>query len=131
MEQDNLAGISGLSLISIIVIVCLIFIAIAIFIERNILPNQKNRLLIRIIIFAFMINIAILIFLIMSFGKLKFSPGPAGPRGIRGRPGRTGRPNALNGCAAVPVKLGQERIRNRKVESELILEKPILKKTNP
>lgn len=127
MEQiKNESGITGLSLIALICIIFIIFIVIALVIERYLLINQNNIVLIRVIIFAFMLNFAILFFLVMSFSKLKFSPGPPGAKGIRGRPGRSGTPSAVNGCKSVPVKLGQLKLNKRRESTELILEKPFL-----
>jgi hypothetical protein len=127
MEQvKNESGITGLSLIALICIIFIIFIVIALVIERYLLINQNNKVLIRVIIFAFMLNVAILFFLVMSFSKLKFSPGPPGARGIRGRPGRSGTPSAVNGCKSVPAKLGQLKLNKRREATELILEKPFL-----
>ena len=123
---ENQSGITGLSLIALISIICIIFVVVAIALERYYIANQSNKILTRVIVFAFMINIAILFFLVMSFSKLKFSPGPPGSKGIRGRSGRRGNPSAINGCRSVPARLGQVMMRKRKEDKELVFERPIL-----
>ena len=123
---ENQSGITGLSLIALIVIICIIFVVVAIALERYYIANQPNKILTRVIVFAFMINIAILFFLVMSFSKLKFSPGPSGAKGIRGRPGRRGTSSAINGCRSVPIRLGQVMQSKRQEANELNFERPVL-----
>jgi len=75
-NMDNSSGITGLTLIIYIISIVLVFVVIGIVYERYFAPNINNRNLVRIILFGFMFNFAILFFLSMSFNKVKFAPGP-------------------------------------------------------
>lgn len=125
-KMDNSSGITGLTLIIYIISIVLVFVLINMVYERYFAPSINNRNLVRIILFGFMFNFAILFFLIMSFNKVKFAPGPPGPPGIRGRPGRAGNPDAISGCVAPPKKLNKLRNEQRKAEQAMIFEKPVL-----
>lgn len=125
-KMDNSSGITGLTLIIYIISIILVFVIITIAYERYFAPSINNRNLVRIILFGFMFNFAILFFLIMSFNKVKFAPGPPGPPGIRGRPGRAGNPDAISGCVAPPKKLNKLRNEQRKAAQAMIFEKPVL-----
>jgi hypothetical protein len=125
-KMDNSSGITGLTLIIYIISIVLIFVVLTIAYERYFAPSINNRTLVRIILFGFMFNFAILFFLIMSFNKVKFAPGPQGPSGIRGRPGRAGNPDTISGCVAPAKKLNKLRNEQRKANQALVFEKPVL-----
>lgn len=126
--MDNSSGITGLTLIIYIVSILLIFVVIGIAYERYFAMYiaTGRRTLTRILIFGFMFNFAVLFFLIMSFNKVKFAPGPRGPPGIRGRKGRQGTTDGISGCVAPPTKLNKLRNEQRKAEQAMIFEKPVL-----
>ena len=60
--------------------------------------GSSNLTTIRLFAISIMINIIILIFLIMSFSKIKFQMGPTGPMGNKGRKGDIGAPGGLQIC---------------------------------
>lgn len=126
--MDNSSGITGLTLIIYIVSILLIFVVIGIAYERYFAMyiDPGRRTLTRILLFGFMFNFAVLFFLIMSFNKVKFAPGPRGPPGIRGRKGRSGTPDGISGCVAPPTKLNKLRNEQRKAEQSMVFEKPVL-----
>jgi hypothetical protein len=124
--MQNSSGITGLTLIVYIIVIIMAFLLVAIGFERYFAASVSNRNLVRIIIFGFMFNFAILFFLIMSFNKVKFEPGPPGPQGIRGRNGSDGSANAISGCKPIPKKLNELRTEQRRQEQALIFEKPVL-----
>lgn len=76
--------------ITILTFIALIFIAILLVIERYGLVDRNNITLIRLVIFAFMINTLILAFMVISYATINTRYGPAGPKGIRGSPGLPG-----------------------------------------
>ena len=127
--MDNSSGITGLTLIIYIVSILLIFVVIGIAYERYFAMyiDSGRRTLTRILILGFMFNFAVLFFLIMSFNKVKFAPGPPGPTGIRGRKGRTGTSDGISGCVKPPTKLNKLRNEQRKSDKVLLFEKPILR----
>ena len=60
--------------------------------------GSKNINAIRMFALAILINIIILLFILMSFSKVKFAPGPAGPQGNKGSRGYRGRDGGINLC---------------------------------
>jgi len=60
--------------------------------------GSKNLNAIRMFSIAVIINIIILVFLIMSFSKVKFSQGPMGPKGNKGNRGIEGVAGKLQVC---------------------------------
>lgn len=89
---------SGASLVTNIAFLVLIFLVVQLVIERYGLVDTRNRALSRLITFAFMINIAILVFMIISYNYVQGKPGVPGPKGIRGPPGPTGNRAIDNMC---------------------------------
>jgi hypothetical protein len=120
----NKSGITGLSLIGLVALTCLICVVIMVAFERY-YGNRPNKLVVRIILIAFMINIALFIFLPMSFSKITFEPGPPGPKGIRGRRGPNGIPDAP-GCKAQPASLGKLRLAAMREANETRFQAPLL-----
>lgn len=60
--------------------------------------GSKNLTTIRLFGICIIINIIILIFIIMSFSKIKFQRGPQGPMGNKGNKGDIGSPGGLQVC---------------------------------
>ena len=60
--------------------------------------GSKNLNAIRMFGITIIINIIILVFLIMSFSKVKFKEGSSGPQGNKGSRGLSGTPGGLNIC---------------------------------
>jgi hypothetical protein len=60
--------------------------------------GSKNLTTIRLFGICIIINIIILIFIIMSFSKIKFQRGPQGPMGNKGNKGDIGVPGGLQVC---------------------------------
>ena len=114
-------GITGLNLIIIIAVIMLVGFVILLVFERYISVGS-NRTLIRIIVIGFMLNIAILIFLIFSYNKIMFTPGVPGPKGISGRPGPHGNSTGINGCAK-PIR-NIEYMRKQKKNNKFV--KPVI-----
>lgn len=83
-----------------------IFVAIAIFIAGivgvqmldKLFAGSKNLNAIRMFGLCVIINIIILLFLIMSFSKVKFAPGLVGPQGNKGERGNEGIAGGLAPC---------------------------------
>lgn len=126
--MNNSSGITGLTLIIYIISILLIFVVIGTVYERYFAMyiDSGKRTLTRILIFGFTFNFAVLFFLIMSFNKVKFEPGPKGPIGIRGRRGRNGTSDAISGCVPPIKKLNKLRNEQRRAEQSMIFEKPVL-----
>ena len=61
--------------------------------------GSKNLLMIRIFCICFILNIIIIIFLIMSFNKVKVQIGPQGPTGNKGHQGYEGKTVGLETCS--------------------------------
>lgn len=67
-------------------------------IERYGLVDRRNVMLARLITFAFMVNMGILIFMIISYNNVEANPGAPGPKGIRGSRGMHGNNDSITMC---------------------------------
>jgi len=60
--------------------------------------GSKNLPMIRIFCISMILNIIIIVFLIMSFSRVKLQTGPQGPTGNKGQPGYEGKSGGLQVC---------------------------------
>ena len=72
-----------------------------------------------------MINIIILVFLIMSFSKVKFNGGPSGPQGNKGSRGLGGNPGGLNICGNKYQNVEEKRDYERSI-LQLDMKNPLI-----
>jgi len=77
----------------------------------NFFKGDKNRNFYRMIAIAVGINLMILTFLIITFKKIQFAPGPTGPRGNRGDKGFRGDTNNYNICSKQIVTAGDKKFK--------------------
>jgi hypothetical protein len=122
LKKDN--RISGIGLLSIILFIILMCVVSGIYIEKY-LEGKENKIFFRIMLFTLMLNISILIFLIYSFSKVKFVPGPRGPSGIRGRTGLIGSYDTVEKCKKQSKTLGDEYLDKLKAET-IVIQRPVL-----
>ena len=87
--------------------------------------GSKNLQAIRIFALAITLNIVILLFILMSFSKIKFAVGPEGPQGNKGDRGGEGAPGGLVVCKPNP-RTAQEQKAIKKSASYLDLKPPYL-----
>jgi hypothetical protein len=79
----------------------------------DLFEKSKNRNGVRMFGFAIVINIIILLFLIMSFSKVKFQEGSRGPRGNKGDKGFTGKDGSLQNCGSRNISVAEARAKSR------------------
>ena len=60
--------------------------------------GSKNLPMIRIFCISMILNIIIIVFLIMSFSRVKLQTGPQGPTGNKGQQGYEGKSGGLQVC---------------------------------
>jgi hypothetical protein len=60
--------------------------------------GSKNLPMIRIFCISLILNVIIIVFLIMSFNRVKIEPGPQGPTGNKGQQGYEGKSGGLLTC---------------------------------
>jgi hypothetical protein len=89
-------------------------LAIIQFIDR-IFVNSKNRNGVRLFCLAIIINIIILLFLVMSFSKVKFQEGRRGPKGNKGYKGDEGKAGSLQNCKPKTFNVGEKKALDRAV----------------
>ena len=87
--------------------------------------GSKNLQAIRIFAVCITLNIIILLFIIMSFSKIKFTVGPLGPQGNKGGRGMEGYPGGLVVCKP-NAKTAQEQKAFKKSTNYLDLKPPYL-----
>jgi hypothetical protein len=110
-------------------IVIAIFIFISGIIGMNFLDKlfagSKNLNAIRMFALCIIINIIILFFILMSFSKVKFTPGFVGPQGNKGERGYEGVPGGLSACSVKP-RTAQEQKAHVKSDQYLDTKPPFL-----
>jgi|APSaa5957512535_1039671.scaffolds.fasta_scaffold316840_1 hypothetical protein len=77
----------------------------------NFFKGDKNRNFYRMISIAVGINLMVLTFLIITFKKIQFAPGPHGPSGNRGDKGFMGNTNNYNICSKQVVTAGDKKFK--------------------
>lgn len=87
--------------------------------------GSKNLQAIRIFAISIILNIIILIFILMSFSKIKFVVGPIGPQGNKGGRGIEGSPGGLIVCKP-NARTAQEQKALKKSDQYLDLKPPYL-----
>lgn len=116
---DETKGNGGFAIIGILLAITLICIVAMMFFERYFLTKKNEKVVSRIILLCILINILILVFLVLTFSKIQFTPGPKGPRGIRGRKGYQGEIQGLNQCQKQGKTLGEikyETVKNENIK---------------
>jgi asparagine N-glycosylation enzyme membrane subunit Stt3 len=122
IKKEN--RISGIGLLGILLFISIISIVIGIIFEKYMI-NKEDKIFFRIILFTVLFNIIILFFLIFSFSKIKFIPGPKGSKGLIGRRGMRGKYDTVAKCKKQTKKLGE--IYNEKLNQEtIIVQRPVL-----
>lgn len=109
-----------------IAIVILIVGLIGLQLLDRLFAGSKNLNSIRMFGITILINIIILIFLIMSFSKIKFTQGTAGPQGNKGDKGDTGIPGGLAVCGKKYQTVEEKKV-FEKALNYLDLKNPIIK----
>ncbi len=94
------------------------------FLDR-LFAGSKNIQAIRIFAISIILNIIILIFILMSFSKIKFTVGPNGPKGNKGERGMEGSPGGLVVCKP-NARTAQEQKALKKSDQYLDLKPPYL-----
>jgi len=111
---DEKKGDGGFAIIGILLAITLICIVAMMFFERYFLTKKNEKVVGRIILLCILINILILVFLVLTFSKIQFTPGPKGPKGIRGRRGHQGKMQGLNQCQKQGKTLGEMKYETEK-----------------
>lgn len=110
-----------------IVIALCIFIAGIVGIQMldRLFIGSKNLNAIRMFALAILINIIILIFILMSFSKVKFAPGGQGPQGNKGSRGGDGKDGGINLCNK-KYQTAEEKKTFERANDYLDLKAPVL-----
>jgi hypothetical protein len=110
-----------------IVIALIIFIFGIVFLQvlDSIFAGSQNLSIIRLFCISIIININILIFLIMSFSKIKLHVGPKGPTGNKGTKGYEGSPGGLTVCGVNYLTV-EEKKKEIKALNYLDLKPPLI-----
>ena len=86
--------------IFIIITICIILVGVVVlqFLDK-LFAGSKNITAIKLFGVAVIINIVILVFILMSFSRVKFNPGPQGPQGNKGERGYSGNDGGVRLCS--------------------------------
>ena len=88
--------------------------------------GSKNLPMIRIYCISMILNIIIIVFLIMSFSRVKLQTGPQGPTGNKGQQGYEGKSGGLQVCSKKYQTIEQKKTLI-KSENYLDLRPPLIK----
>jgi membrane-bound ClpP family serine protease len=110
-----------------IVIALSIFITgiIGIQILDRLFAGSKNLNAIRMFALAILINIIILVFILMSFSKIKFTSGTQGPQGNKGSRGGNGKDGGISLCNK-KYQTAEEKKTFERLNDYLDLKPPVL-----
>lgn len=111
-------------LIGLVMIIILASLVVMMAFERYFYAIE-NKILIRIMLLALALNLCILVFIIFSFSKVRFDPGPQGPKGTRGRLGPNGKSSNVEGCEKQTKSLGRSKYESDR-KSVIVTQSPIL-----
>ena len=111
-----------------IIVSLVLFIGGIVFLQfiDKLFHGSKNLLMIRIFCICVILNIIIIVFLIMSFNRVKIQPGPQGPSGNKGLQGPEGRAGGLQICKTKHQTI-QEKKTIIKDQNYLDLRPPLIK----
>ena len=106
-----------------------IFIVISLFITicclvglqflDKLFAGSKNINTIRMFGITITINVLILIFLVMSFSKVRFAQGEIGPTGNKGEIGYEGKPGTLDVCSSKTQTVEDKKVFERNLKKLL------------
>lgn len=91
----------------------------------SIYMDNPYRKIIQLFCLCITLNIIILVFLIMSFSKVKFAMGPKGPSGIKGSSGYIGQDGHLENCGNTNISVFDKRYIDN-INNYLDLEPPTI-----
>ena len=122
LEEDKPKKVEhNTNTIKIVIILFVIFLAGLAFIRllEGIFLGARNISVIRMFGICITLNVMILVFLILSFKRVRFAPGPIGPKGNRGTKGYLGEYSSLNSCSVDTsvLKSGQKKHNIRRKEA--------------
>jgi hypothetical protein len=122
-----MSSLSGLFTPIFLISALCIFIAGIIGIQflDKLFAGSTNLNAIRMFALAILINIIILLFILMSFSKVKFTPGPIGPQGNKGARGGFGADGGINMCN-VKYQTAEEKKSFIRANNYLDLKAPLL-----
>lgn len=109
---------SIISILGILLILLLICIICVRFVE-SVFRNDKYLNFYRILTIAVGLNVMIFAFIIMSYSKIKFVPGPIGPQGNRGKKGPSGFSSMYNVCNNRVLNAGEKKYKILKKENSV------------
>lgn len=122
-----MSSLSGLFTPIFLISALCIFIAGIIGIQflDKLFAGSTNLNAIRMFALAILINIIILLFILMSFSKVKFTQGPIGPQGNKGARGGFGADGGINMCN-VKYQTAEEKKSFVRANNYLDLKAPLL-----
>lgn len=111
-----------------IIISIIIFIILTLILyhfTHKMIKSSKFYIITNLLLVSLVINFITMFIMIMTYNKVKFTPGPKGLKGFRGNIGPEGNNKEVAQCEKQSRNLGQEYIKeeNRKL---IRLQKPII-----
>jgi hypothetical protein len=115
---------SGLYIIGIlaIIITCLLSLY---YYANKLIGNTKLYIVSNILLIALALNFLIIFILMLTYNKVKFTPGIRGPKGLRGEDGFRGTDVQVEQCDKQNRNMGEAYIKSEK-DSLIRIQKPIM-----
>jgi hypothetical protein len=115
---------SGLYIIIVLVIVVIVLLSLYYY-ANKLIGNTNLYIISNILLIALAINFLIIFVLMLTYNKVKFTPGVRGPQGLRGEDGFRGTDIQVEQCDKQNRNMGQAYIDNEK-ETHIRIQKPVM-----
>lgn len=107
-------------------IVFIVFILTIYYYANKLLNDKKLYIISNVLLIALLLNILALFILMITYNKVKYTPGIQGPKGLRGVAGGRGIDDEVEQCQKQSRTLGDEFVGNE--NKDLIhIQKPVMR----
>lgn len=107
-------------------IVFIVFILTIYYYANKLLNNKKLYIISNVLLIALLLNLVALFILMITYNKVKYTPGIQGPKGLRGEIGGRGIDMEVEQCQLQSKSIGSEYI-NKETKDLIRIQKPVIK----
>jgi hypothetical protein len=115
---------SGLYIIAVLIIVVISLLTLYYY-ANKLIGNTNLYIVSNILLISLAINFLIIFMLMLTYNKVKFTPGIRGPKGIRGEDGIRGKDIQVEQCDKQNRNMGETYIKVEK-ENHIRIQKPVM-----
>lgn len=118
---------SGIYIILVLLVVIISLLSLYYY-ANKLIGNTNLYIISNILLIALALNFLIIFILMLTFNKVKYTPGITGPKGLRGEDGVRGTDVEVEQCAKQNRNMGQAYIKSEK-QDLIRIQKPIMYKS--